>query len=89
MANISSFPPPTDLSSRRAITLEVPEFLLRAFECRLAEANAGASKTERVGLEDLIEIQLADGLTLADLAYLEREVPGIGAAVSRWLAEID
>jgi hypothetical protein len=89
MAKISSFRPPPDLSSRRAITVEVPEFLLRAFECRLAEANAGASEGERLDLEHLIEIQLADGLTVADLAHLEREVPGIGAAVSRWLAEID
>jgi hypothetical protein len=89
MAKISSFRPPVDLSSRRTITVEVPEFLLRAFECRLAEANAGASETERVGLEHLIEMHLADGLTVADLAHLEREVPGIGAAVSRWLAEIE
>lgn len=89
MAKISSFRPPTDLSSRRLITVEVPEFLLRAFECRLAEVNAGASEEERVDLEHLIEIQLAEGLTLADLAHLERDVPGIGEAVSRWLAEIE
>lgn len=89
MAKISRFAPPTDLLSRRAITVEVPEFLLRAFECRLAEANAGASEEERVELEHLVEMQLAEALTLADLAHLEREVPGIGAAVSRWLAEIE
>ncbi|HEX3534621.1 MAG TPA: hypothetical protein VHT23_10405 [Gemmatimonadaceae bacterium] len=89
MANISPFRPAADLSSRRAITVEVPEFLLRAFECRLAEANAGASEAEQVELEHLIEMQLADSLTVADLAHLEREVPGIGAAVSRWLAEIE
>jgi hypothetical protein len=89
MAKISALRPSADLSSRRAITVEVPEFLLRAFECRLAEANVGASEAERVGLEDLIEMQLAEGLTVADLAYLESEVPGIGAAVSRWLAEIE
>lgn len=89
MAKISRFRTSTDLLSRRVITVEVPEFLLRAFECRLAEANDGASEDERVELEHLVEMQLAEALTLADLAHLEREVPGIGAAVSRWLAEID
>jgi hypothetical protein len=67
----------------------MPEFLLRAFECRLKEANRDASEAERVELEHLIEIQLAEGLTLAEIAHLERQVPGIGEAVSKWLAEID
>ena len=67
----------------------MPEFLLRALECRLEEANDGATEGESVELEHLIEIQLADGLTLADIAHLERQVPGIGEAVSRWLADID
>lgn len=89
MVKISPLRPSTDLLSKRAITVEVPEFLLRAFECRLAEANDGASEEERVELEHLVEMQLAEALTLADLAHLEREVPGIGAAVSRWLAGIE
>jgi len=72
-----------------AATVDVPEFLLRALECRLAEVNDGASEEESVELEHLIEIQLAEGLTLADVAHLERQVPGIGEAVSKWLAEID
>ena len=88
MANISRFRP-TDLLARRTITVEMPEFLLRALECRLAEANDGASEGESVELEHLIEIQLAEGLTLAEIAYLERQVPGIGKAVSQWLAEIE
>lgn len=89
MANISRFRGSTDLSVRRAITVEMPEFLVRAFECRLAEVNDGASEEEKVELEHLIEIQLAEGLSLADVAHLERQVPGIGAAVSKWLAEIE
>jgi hypothetical protein len=88
MAKISPPPSPPDLLSRRAITIEIPEFLLRAFECRLAEANEHASAEERVELEDLIEVQLAEGLSLAEVARLEPQVPGIGAAVCQWLAAI-
>jgi hypothetical protein len=88
MAKISRFRP-ADLLARRAITVEIPEFLLRAFECRLEEANSDTSDEERVELEHLIEIQLAEALTLAEIAHLERQVPGIGEAVSKWLAEID
>jgi hypothetical protein len=88
MDNISRFRS-SDLLARRTITVDVPEFLVRALECRLAEVNDGASEEESVELEHLIEIQLAEGLTLADIAHLERQVPGIGNAVSKWLAEID
>jgi hypothetical protein len=42
-----------------------------------------------VDLNHLIEIQLAEHLSLADVAYLEREIPGVSAAVSQWLTEID
>jgi hypothetical protein len=78
-----------ELLSRRAITIELPEFLLRAFECRLVEANEGANEEEMVNIEHLVELQLAEGLSLGDVAHLERQVPGIGAAVSHWLEEID
>jgi hypothetical protein len=44
---------------------------------------------ESVELAHLIEIQLAEGLTPADIARLERQVPGIGAAFSKWLATIE
>lgn len=89
MAKISPPRSADDLLARRAITVELPEFLLRAFECRLAEANEHASAEERVSLEDLIELQLAEGLSLADVAHLERQIPGIAAAVARWLADIE
>jgi hypothetical protein len=87
MDNIARLPG-ADLLSRRDVTVAMPEFLLRAFEYRLAEVNAGAAEHERVELEDLIELELADSLTLADIAHLEGQVPGIAAAVSQWLAEI-
>jgi hypothetical protein len=89
MAKISRFQGRVDLLSRRAITMELPEFMLLAYECRLAEANEGAPDEERVGMEHLMELQFAEGLTLAEVALLERKFPGMAAAVSRWLSEID
>jgi len=77
-----------DLTSRRVVSVELPEFLLRAIEHRLSEANRGASESERVTLNHLVERELAEGLSIAEVALLERDVPGISAAVSRWLDEI-
>jgi len=77
-----------DLSSRRSVSLHLPEFLLRALESRVAEANDGACENERVTLEQLVEIELAACISLADVANLERAVPGLGEAVSRWLDDM-
>ena len=77
------------LCRRRAVTMELPEFLLQTYERRAAEANDGAPEEERLTVENLVELQLAEALTLADVAHLERELPGIGAAVGQWLAEIE
>jgi hypothetical protein len=85
----SRFRPDVDLSSRRTISIELPEFLLRALECRVTEANEGASPQERVTVEHFVEIELAGSISLAEIAHLEPRVPGIGAAVSRWLDDIE
>ena len=77
---------PSKVRRRR---LDLPEFLLCALEHRLAEVNEDATPEEAVSLENLIEIDLANSLSLADVAHLERDLPGIGAAVSRWLDEIE
>ena len=88
MAKVSQFRQ-SGLLSRRTIAVELPEFLVRAFECRVAEANSGASVDEQITLEHLVEIELADCLSLAEVAHLERTLPGIGAAVSAWLNDIE
>lgn len=62
---------------------------MRALECRVAEANDGASSKERITLENLIEIELAGCLSLAEVAQLESSIPGIVTAVSRWLNDIE
>jgi len=88
MAKITSLRHP-DLSSRRSISVELPEFLVRALEHRVAETNDEASSEEIVTLDHLIEIELAGCLSLAEVAHLERSIPGIGHAVSQWLNDID
>lgn len=88
MAKITSFRPP-DLSSRRSISVTLPEFLVRALEHRVGETNDGASNEEVVTLDHLIEIELAGCLSLAEVAHLERTIPGISQAVSRWLNDIE
>lgn len=89
MAKISRFTGGRDLSSRRAVCLSLPEFLLRALESRVAEANDGAQEAEKVTLEHLIEIELAGVLSLAEVANLERAMPGISLAVTKWLNDIE
>ncbi len=78
-----------DLTARWRITVELPEFLLRALDARVEEANAGAAEEKQITIDDLVELQLAEGISLAEVAMLEARMPGSGAAVSRWLTEID
>ena len=90
MRHVSDIRSQRPLTSRRAITVELPEFLIRALECRVEEANA-TSRTDddAVTLEHLVELELAESLSIADVALLEQHVPGISAAVSQWLSDID
>lgn len=89
MSKVTGFPAPANLTSRESLSIELPGFLVRALEHRVNEANEDALEEERVDLNHLIEIQLAESLTIADVAHLERDLPGMSAAVSRWLAEIE
>ncbi|HEX9982608.1 MAG TPA: hypothetical protein VGF69_05060 [Thermoanaerobaculia bacterium] len=89
MTNVITFIPPRKLTGREVLQIELPAFLVRALEQRVAEANAGAEvEEETVTLDELIEFQLAQSLTIADVATMERTLPGMAAEVSRWLAEI-
>jgi hypothetical protein len=79
----------TDLTLRQPLTIELPRFLLRAFEQQVAEANVDATEEDHVTIEHFIELHLAEQLSIADVANLEREVPGISEAVWQWLSEIN
>jgi len=87
MSNITRISQRRNLSGRRTITVELPEFLICALEQRVAEANAAPPFDEEVTLEHLVEWQLAEGLSIGEVALLEREFPGITEAVSRWFDE--
>lgn len=89
MGRVTTFRGKNDLTARRVLTIELPTFLVRAFEQQIAEANVDATDDERVTLEHFIEIHLAEQLSIADVANLEREVPGISQAVWQWLSDIN
>lgn len=89
MATITRISSPRQLTGRRAIALELPEFLVRALEVRVEDANVGASDVEHVTVEHLVELTLAESISVADVALLESRIPGIGDAVSRWLRDIE
>jgi hypothetical protein len=74
-----------DLSGRRAIALELPEFLIYALEQRVAEANDGCLAADAASLNDLIESELANLVSVRDVAELEFGAPGFSAAVAGWI----
>ena len=89
MARVVKLRSHRDLTTRRTITLTLPEFFLAALEHRLSEVNDGTASDEAMTLEQLVEIDLANSLSLAEVAHLERDMPGISAAVSNWLEAIE
>jgi hypothetical protein len=89
MGKVTSFRGKSDLTARQALTIELPTFLIRAFEQQVSEANVDATEDDRVTLEHFIELHLAEQLSIADVANLEREVPGISQAVWQWLSDIN
>jgi hypothetical protein len=61
-----------------------------AFEARAEDANAPPGNgSEQVTVENLVELQMAETLSIAEVALLEARIPGICAAVSEWLHDID
>jgi len=77
-----------DLRARRAIRVELPEFLVCALEARVAEANDGAAPDERCTLDHYIESELVNLVTLRDVAELEERLPGFSEAVHQWVLEM-
>lgn len=77
-----------NLRARRAVTIELPEFLLCALEARVSEANDDASPGERATLGDYIESELVNLVTVRDVAEMELSIPGFAEAVHQWVREI-
>ena len=77
-----------NLSSRRIVEIELPEFLICALRARLNEANSGAGPHEVCSLDDLVESELINLISVRDVAVLEESVPGFTQAVQQWLSEL-
>jgi len=76
-----------DLSARRAIEIELPEFVICALEARVNEVNVGAKPSELCSLHDFIESELVGLVSVRDVAELESVIPGFAVAVQKWLNE--
>lgn len=85
---VTKFPAVAKLDRRETVEVELPLFLIRALEHRVQEANAGAPEEERVDLRQLIEFELAASVSIADVARLESDIPGLTAAVAVWAESV-
>jgi hypothetical protein len=72
------------LNRRLSIEVELPEWLIRVIDYRVAEANEGAAE-DAVGLNDVVEWCLVAPITLKDVPAYEAAIPGVTAALSKWL----
>lgn len=77
-----------DLRARRVMRIELPDFLIFALEARVAEANTTAQADDRCTLNDYIETELVNVITLRDIAELDVQVPGFAEAVHDWVVEM-
>ena len=73
------------LNARRSIAVELPEFLIRSLQQRVAEANRGAPLDDQVVLDDVIEWYVASPITIADVPRFEAVIPGFADALNAWL----
>jgi hypothetical protein len=76
------------LSVRREVTVELPEFAIRALQHRAEVANEGDPlHHEFVTFNDVIEWYVLSPLSVKELPHLEEAVPGFTAAFTKWLFE--
>jgi len=75
------------LNSRRRIEVEMPEFLFRSLQRRVANANS-TEGVDPVDLNDVIEWYLAAPITVADVPHFEASIPGFTDALSAWLSTV-
>lgn len=75
------------LNRRRRITIEVPEFVIRAIQVRVDEANGCEDDGEVVDFNDVVEWLLVTEVSLRRMPVLEQSIPGFTAAMFTWLME--
>jgi hypothetical protein len=76
------------LASRRRVSIELPEFVICALEARVAEANDQLETHDRATIEDYIESELVNLITVRDVAEMDAVIPGYANAVEQWLNEL-
>jgi hypothetical protein len=87
--DVIHLPKRRDLSARRIVQLQLPEFVLCALEDRVAEANEELPAHDAASLNDYVESELVNIITVRDVAELEARYPGFAEAVQHWLREIE
>lgn len=75
------------LNKRRRVTVELPEFAIRAIHWRVDEANSDGEDGEQVTFNDVIEWLLITEVTLKRIPLLEQSIPGFTAAMFVWLMD--
>jgi hypothetical protein len=78
-----------DFRARRTIQFELPEFLIFALQQRVIESDGEADETDKATLNDYVESELINLITVRDVAELEGVAPGFSAAVQAWIDEIE
>lgn len=89
-SNVLEGPFRRDLRSRRSLQLELPEFVLCALEARMAEANGDAPPDDQCTVDEYIESELVNLITVRDVAELGMRHPefcGGGAEMACSIAE--
>ena len=72
------------LTMRRSIKVELPDWVIRVLEYRAAEANEGVT-ADLVDINDVVEWSLVAPITMKDIPAYEAAIPGVSAALSKWL----
>jgi hypothetical protein len=75
------------LNRRKRVTVELPEFLLRAIRARVDEANEIDPEDDEVSFNDVVEWLLVTEITLRRTPHLEARIPGFTAALAVWLMD--
>ena len=88
MGNVVSLSPAVadKLNERHSVTIELPEFAIRALRHRVELANAEtADEQDLVDFNDVVEWYVISPLTIKELPHIEAAVPGFTGAVATWL----
>jgi hypothetical protein len=71
----------------RVVRINLPEFVVRALEHRVAEANQIQVPGQDVAFNDIVEWYLVGAISVRDVAVLDQQIPGFATAVNKWLNE--